>query len=72
MQAISIVVGDWSTKVGALCAHFVEIWYPVKTQVGNGLSNIFGVQGQTIYVYYQATLNLKYSAFHDKDGKGPM
>ena len=37
----SIVVGDYAIKVGSLCACFVEMRAPVKTQVGNGLGKIF-------------------------------
>ena len=37
-HAISRVGGDCTTKVGALCARFVDMGSPVKTQVKNGLS----------------------------------
>ena len=50
VQAISRGGGDCTTKVGAICAHFVDMRAPVKTQVGNGLSKIFNFRGQTIDV----------------------
>ena len=39
VQAISRV-GDCATKVGAMCAHFFDMWAPVKTQVENGLRKL--------------------------------
>ena len=45
VQAISRGVGDCVTKVGDLCAHFVDIGSPVKTQLENVLSKIFDFLG---------------------------
>ena len=42
---------------------------PVKTEVVNGLKNLFGFQGETIDVFDQAVFTLKYSGLHDKEGK---
>ena len=39
---------------------------PVKTQVENGLSELFDFQGQTIDVPYQAVFVLKDSGLHDE------
>ena len=59
MQAISRVGGDCTINVGALCARFVDMVSPVKTQVENGLSNLFGFWGQIIDVSDQAGFILK-------------
>ena len=64
MQVISRIGGDCGTKVGSMCAHFVDMGSPVKTQVENGLSNIFYFRGHTIDVYYQAVFSLKDSDIH--------
>ena len=66
VQAISRVGGDCDTKVGSLCARFVDMGSPVKTQVENGLSELFDFQGQTIDVPYQAVFILKDSGLHDE------
>ena len=42
---------------------------PVKTQVGNGLSKLFNLRGQTIGVSDQAIITLKDSGIHDEEGK---
>ena len=60
---------DCATKVGALCAQFVEILAPVKPQVENCLSNIFNLWVQTIGVSDQDVFTLKDSGLHDEKGK---
>ena len=40
----------------------------MNTQVENGMSKLFGLRGQTIYVSDQAIFILKYSGLHDKEG----
>ena len=45
VQAISRGEVDCTTKVGSLCARFVDMGAPVKTQVENGLSKIFDFWG---------------------------
>ena len=42
---------------------------PMKSQVENGLCKIFEFWGQTIDVSDQAMFTLKYSVFHDEEGK---
>ena len=42
---------------------------PVRTQVKNGLSKLFGFRGQTIDVSEKAVFTLKYSVLHDEEGK---
>ena len=69
MQAISRVVGDCATKVGSLCARFVDMGAPYKTQLENGLSKLFNLRGQTIDVSDQAVFTLKYLVLHDEEGK---
>ena len=59
VQAISIGGRDCATKVGSVCACFVDMGSPVKTQVENGLSKIFDFRGQTIDVSNQAVFILK-------------
>ena len=50
VQAISRGWGDCATNVGALCARFVDMGDPVKTQIKNALSKLFNFQVQTIDV----------------------
>ena len=69
MQEISRGVGDCATKVGSLCARFVDMGAPVKTQVENGLSKILDFRGQTIAVSDQSVFNLKDSGIHNEEGK---
>ena len=69
VKAISIGGGDCDTKVGALCASFVDTRSPVKTQGEKGLSKLFDFQGQTIDVSNQAVFILKYLGIHDEEGK---
>ena len=69
VQAISIVGVDCDTKVGSLCARFVDMRAPVKTQVENGLSEIFDFQVQTTDVSDQAVFILKDSGLIDDKGK---
>ena len=69
LQAISIEGGSCSTKVGALCAHFVEMGAQVKTQVENRLSELFDSRGQTIKTPDQAVFALRDSGLHDEEGK---
>ena len=64
VQAISRGGGDCNTKVGALCARFVDMVASVKTQVGNGLCKLFDFRVQTIDVYEQSVLILKYTGLH--------
>ena len=68
VKAISIGWEDFNTKVGSLCACFVDIGSPVKTQVENGLSKIFDFRGQTIDVSDQAIFILNDSGIHDEEG----
>ena len=60
VQDISRRLGYLDTKVGALCARFVDMWDLVKTQVENRLNKILKLQGQTIYVADQAIFTFKY------------
>ena len=69
VQYISREVVDYATKFGSLCARFVDMGAPVKTEVVNGLKNLFGFQGETIDVFDQAVFTLKYLGLHDKEGK---
>ena len=64
MQAISRGGGDCATKLGDLCTRFVDTGSPVKTQVENGLSKLFDLQGQTIDVSDQVVFTLNYSGLH--------
>ena len=57
VKAISRGGGDCSTKVGILCTCSGDMGSLVKTQVENGLSELFDLQGQTIDVSYQAVLS---------------
>ena len=41
---------------------------PLKTQVENGMSNLFNIRGHTIDVYNQAVFNLKDSGLYDEEG----
>ena len=50
LQAIPGVGGDCTTKVGTLCACFVDMGAPVKTQEENGLRKLFNFRVQTIDV----------------------
>ena len=68
VQAISRGVVDCTTKVGALCDHSFYIGYPVKTQVGNGLSMLFNLRGQTIDTSDQSVLTLNDSGIFDEEG----
>ena len=69
LQAISIGVGNCATKVGALCAIFVDMGTSVKTHVENGLSKLFNFWGQTIDVSDQAIFILNYSGLRDDERK---
>ena len=69
VQAISRGVGDCATKVGSLCARFVDIGAPVKNQGGNGLSKILDLWVQTIYVSDQGVFILKDLGNHDEEGE---
>ena len=60
VQAISGGGGDCATKVGSLCACFVDMVAPVKTQVENGLSKLLDFRGQTIDMSDQAVFTLNY------------
>ena len=68
MQTISIGGRDCTTKVGDLCAYFVDMGYLVKTQVEIGLSKIFNLRGQTIDMSDQVDFTLNYSVLHDEEG----
>ena len=57
--AISRGEGYFSSKVGDLCAHFVDMGYPVKNQVENGLSKLFDFRGKTMDRSDQAVFALK-------------
>ena len=65
VQEISKGGGDCATKVGSLCACFVDMGDPVKTQVENCISKIFGFQGQTIDVSDQAVFHLNCLGLRD-------
>ena len=56
VQTISRGGLDCATKVGALCACFVDTGYLVKIQVENGLNKLFDFRGQTIDVCDQYVL----------------
>ena len=43
--------------------------YPVKTQVENGLSKLFGLRVQTINTSDQSVFTLEDSGLHDEEGK---
>ena len=66
VRSISIGGGDCTTKVGDLCARFVDMGAPVKTQVENGLSKLFDLRCQTIDVYDQAVFTLKCLGLRDE------
>ena len=68
VQAISRGEGYCDTKVGALCARFVERGYSVKNQVENGLIKRFDLWGQTINTSDQYIFTLKDSGLHDEEG----
>ena len=63
--------GEWATKVGSHCVCFVYMGAQVKTQVKNGLSNIFGFRYQTIYVSDQVIFIFKHSGLHYEGSKKP-
>ena len=67
IQDISRRGGDCYTKVGALCACFVDMGAPVKIRVENGLSKLFNLWGQTIDISDQAIFILKDSGLHDEE-----
>ena len=50
LQAISRGCGGYATKLGAICARFVDMGALVKTHVENGLSKIFDFWVHTIDV----------------------
>ena len=66
VQAISRGGGYFATKVVALCAQFVDMGPTVKTQLENGLSKLFDLQGQTIDTSEQEVLTLNDSGLHDE------
>ena len=68
LQAISVGEGDCSTKVVVMCACFVDMGAPVKTQVENGLSKLFGFWVKTIDTSDQDFFTLNHSGLHDKEG----
>ena len=47
---------------------FFNMGYPVKTQVGNGLSKLFDLWGHTIDMSDQAFFILKDFGLHDEEG----
>ena len=49
-----------------MCACFVDMGAPVKTQAENGLSKLFKFWGQTIDVSDQNIFTLKYFGINDK------
>ena len=49
-----------------MCAFFVDMVAPVKTQVENGLSKLFDFWGQTIDTSDQAVFTLNDSGLHDE------
>ena len=54
VQAISRGGADCATKVGAICARFVDMGFMVKIQVENGISKLFDFRVRTIDVSDQA------------------
>ena len=68
IQAISIEWGDYTTKIGSLCACFFDTGAPVKTQVVNELSKLFNFRGHTIDVSDQSVFTLKDLGLHDEEG----
>ena len=68
VQAISRGGGYCATKVGDMCAWFVDMGPPVETQVENGLSKLFNFRGQNIDVSDQAVFTLNDSGLHGEEG----
>ena len=66
VQAILRGGVDFATKVGSLCACFIDMWPPTKTQVENVLNNILNLRGQTIDVSDQAVLTLRDLGLHNE------
>ena len=64
VQAISRGGGYCATKFGVMCAHFLDMGSPVKTQVENGLSKLFDFQGRTIDTSKQAVFTLNNSGLY--------
>ena len=66
LQAISRGLGDCATKVVVMCACFVDMGAPVKTQVENGLIQLFNFRVHIIDTSEQTVFTLNYSGLHDK------
>ena len=62
-QAISRYVGECATNGGALCTHFNDMGFTMKTQVENGLNKLFNFKGKTSDVSDQAVLFLNIWVF---------
>ena len=71
LHAISGGLGDWSAKVGYMCACFVDMGARVKIQVKNGLDKLFNFWGQKIYVSDQYIFILMDKGLHDEEGIRP-
>ena len=69
VQDIARGGGDFFTKVEALCAGFVDMGDPVKTQVENWISKIFDFWGHIIDVYDQDILILNDQGIHYEERK---
>ena len=67
LQAISRGGGDQTKKVGVLCSRFFNMGAPVKTQLDNGISKIFNLQGQTIDVSDQSVFTLNDLSLHNEE-----
>ena len=68
VQEISRGGGYFDTKVGVLCARLFDMWALVKTQVENGLENIFILRGHNIDMSDQDVFILTYMDLHAKEG----
>ena len=66
VQDISRGGGYCAKKFGSLCDRFVDMLAPVKTQVESGISKLFDLRGQTIYVSDQAIIIIKDFGLHDE------
>ena len=69
LQAIARGGGDYSTKVGALCARFPDIGGPTKTQVENGLHKLFNFREQKIDMSDPNVFLLSDAKLHGERGR---
>ena len=52
-----------------MCAHFVDMVTPVKTQVVNGMEKLFDFQGDIIYISDQAFFVWTNMRLYDEEGE---